>query len=454
MKISIIGAGYVGLVTGACLADRGHHVTCVDVDLRKVDAINIAKSPIHEAELDAILHRTVGTRLGATTDLASAVRASDVTLIAVGTPFDGQSIDLRFIRQTAMQIGEALRDKPSYHVVVVKSTVIPGTTLEVVAPLVAEASGKRVGVDFGIGMNPEFLSEGTAVADFMSPDRIVIGGIDDRSRDVLARIYEGFESTPILRTNTTTAEAIKYASNALQATAISFANEVGNYCASLPDADVVDVMEGVHLMAELNPRAGDGRVRAGIAKFLVAGCGFGGSCFPKDVKALVADGQRRELSMPLLSAVLETNRRQPRKVVELVRSALGDLAGRRIAVLGLAFKPDTDDMRESPSIPIIEGLLTGGAMVQAYDPVAMPEAKKIFEDRIVFSANLSSVVAQVDAVVLVTRWEQFRAAPKLLAAMKPAPIFIDGRRMLDRDAFAHYVGIGMGSTKQAEGELA
>ncbi|MCS7033937.1 MAG: nucleotide sugar dehydrogenase, partial [Phycisphaerae bacterium] len=293
MNLSIIGSGYVGLVTGACLADSGHRVVCVDVDVAKVDAINSGRCPIHEAGLPEIIRRHAGGLLTATTDLATAVRTSELTLIAAPTPFDGQRIDLSSIREIAAQIGRALAAKQSYHVVVVKSTVVPGTTDDVVGLLIEQTSGKRRGEHFGLGMNPEFLSEGVAVEDFQKPDRIVAGGIDDRTRDAIARLYASFHGVPILRTSNRTAEMIKYASNALQATMISFANEIANLCEGIGGIDAMEVMRGVHLMKELTWRnsnacsaGGEGSRMAPITGFLVPGCGFGGSCFPKDVKAI------------------------------------------------------------------------------------------------------------------------------------------------------------------------
>jgi UDPglucose 6-dehydrogenase/GDP-mannose 6-dehydrogenase len=292
MKLSIIGAGYVGLVSGACFAEVGHDVTCVDVDQDKIDRINRGEAPIHEEGLDALLRRHVGTRLSATRGLVAAVRDSEMTFIAVGTPFDGKRIDLRYVKQAAREIGAALRGRGRYHVVVVKSTVVPGTTDEVVLPTLEEASGSRAGVDFGVGMNPEFLTEGVAVRDFMEPDRIVIGGMDERSVDALARAYEPFRDVPVLRTNNKTAEMIKYTSNAVLATLISFSNEVGNLCARLGGVDVAEVMQGVHMARYFTTPLADGaRVTAPITAFLEAGCGFGGSCLPKDVKALVAHGE-------------------------------------------------------------------------------------------------------------------------------------------------------------------
>ncbi len=286
MRVSIIGTGYVGLVTGACLAEKGHQVTCVDIDQRRVDALNRAESPIFEAGLDELLRAHVGGRLRATTDLTQAVLDSELTLVAVGTPFDGREIDLTAVSGATRQVGEALKLKASYHVVVIKSTVVPGTTDGHVLPILEDASGKKAGAGFGVAMNPEFLSEGEAVRDFLFPDRIVLGGIDERSIDALARLYEPFDDVPRIRTNTRTAEMIKYASNALLATLISFSNELANLGAALGGIDSVDVMRGVHLSQYFRGRNADGLPP--ITSFLAAGCGYGGSCLPKDVSALVA----------------------------------------------------------------------------------------------------------------------------------------------------------------------
>ena len=449
MRLSIIGTGYVGLVTGACLAEKGHAVTCVDVDAAKVDRINRAESPIHEAGLDDLLRRHAGKGLRATTDLESAVLGSDLTFIAAGTPFDGKEIDLRFVKEIARQTGAALRDKPGYHAVVVKSTVVPGTTDGVVLPLLEEASGKRAGADFGVGMNPEFLSEGVAVADFMNPDRIVLGGIDGRTIDLMAEVYQCFEGADVVRTNNRTAEMIKYASNAFQATCISFANEIAHLCEVFGGIDAIDVMDGVLRMKELNPvaaRAGE-RGRAGISNFLLPGCGFGGSCFPKDLQALIAHGGQAGASTMLLDAVMSVNRLRSERVVETVFAGLdGDVKNTPVTVLGLAFKPGTDDMRESPAIPIIKGLLKDGASVTAYDPAAMGEARKIFENQIRFADDLAGALAGARAVVLVTRWDEFRALTELIARLDPPPLLVDGRRMIDKHSVPRYAGVGLSTT--------
>lgn len=446
MKISVVGTGYVGLVSGVCMAAKGHSVTCVDVDAEKIAKINAGIPPIYEKDLEPLLQSNLQSgNLKATTDLRSAVLDSEISLIAVGTPFDGAEIDLTYIRAVARQIGEVLRDKPAYHLVVVKSTVVPGTTDDVVRPMLEQASGKQAGRDFGVGMNPEFLREGEAVQDFMYPDRIVIGGMDERSIATMAEVYAVFANVDKLHTNNKTAEMIKYTANSLLATMISFSNEIGNLAAALGGIDVVEVMHGVHLDKRLSPILEDGRrIVPGFTTYLEAGCGFGGSCFPKDVKALIAHGERAGRPMPVLQAAIAVNEQQPQQVLNLIARNLPDLQGVRVAVLGLAFKPGTDDMRESPSIPVVNSLLSQGASVRAYDPIATHEAQKIFgDDGITYCTSLSQTLEQAEVVVLLTRWEELREVPQLLAALEPQPLFIDGRRMLDKRDFARYEGIGL-----------
>lgn len=444
MRVSIIGTGYVGLVSGTALAEIGHTVTCVDIDQAKVDSINNGKSPIYEEGLDALLQRNSGVRLSATTDLNAAVLASDLTLIAVGTPFDGEEIDLRHVRGAARQIGEALRDKDGYHVVVVKSTVVPGTTTTVVLPELEAASGKIAGADFGVGMNPEFLAEGTAVADFMAPDRIVLGGIDARSQDALASLFVPFEHAAIVRTDPTTAEMIKYTANSLLATMISFSNEIGNLCAMV-GVDAMEVMNGVHLDKRLSPLAADGtRVKPGFLNFLSPGCGFGGSCFPKDVKALIAFGRKAGSSMQILDAVIDTNAKQPQRMLDLLARHVPDLAGAKVAVLGMAFKPGTDDVRESPSLPVTRALLAGGAEVSAYDPIARDAAEKeLGTNKIRFAPTLEDATAGVDAILLMTRWPEFERLAQIMAARGDTAVVIDGRRLLSKHDFARFEAIGL-----------
>jgi UDPglucose 6-dehydrogenase len=445
MRVSVIGVGYVGLVTGACLADKGHDVVCVDIDESKVGRVNRGECPIVEAGLPKLLSRHVGRNLRATTDLASAIQDSDVSFIAVGTPFRGGAIDLTFVEDAASAIGRALGRIADYHVVVVKSTVVPGTTAGAVVPILERESGRTAGRDFGVGMNPEFLTEGTAVDDFMHPDRIVLGGIDERSIKTLELLYREFDDAPVLTTNTQTAEMIKYASNALLATMISFSNEIAGLCSSIGEIDVSEVTHGVHLSRYLSPEARDGeRVRAPISSFIEAGCGFGGSCLPKDVNALIAHGRRVGRPMHLLQAVMDINASQPDELIALLNRNLDSIEGATVAVLGLAFKPDTDDVRASPAIPVVRRLVECGARVRVHDPVASGAAKHLFDDGNVSGYDdLPAAVSGADAVVLVTRWEHYRELPRLFAGLDPQPLFVDGRRMLSKQDFDRYDGIGL-----------
>lgn len=444
MRVSIIGAGYVGLVTGVCLAEKGHWVVCVDIDQGKVDKINQAIPPFYEEGLPDLLERNINKNFFAKTNLHQAIHDTNITLIAVGTPFDGEEIDLVYVKEVSRQIGQALIGKPNYHLVVVKSTVVPGTTDHVVGPILEEVSNKRAGADFGLGMNPEFLTEGVAVQDFMYPDRIVLGGADRKSLDVLEELFYPFTGVPIIRTNNRTAEMIKYTSNALLATMISFSNEIGNLCATIGDIDIVDVMQAIHINQYLSATLPDGdKFKAPITSFLQAGCGFGGSCLPKDVKALVAQGKKAGKPMQLLDAVIEINEKQHLEVLSLLKKHFPELDGVRVSILGLAFKPDTDDMRDSPAIPIINALLDEGACIKGYDPVANHQAKKIFGDRIQICDEINQAIDGVEAIILVTRWEEFRNIPELLAHLDPLPLLVDGRRMVDKHKIARYAGIGL-----------
>lgn len=442
MQVSIVGTGYVGLVSAVGLAEVGHHVTCVDVDAQKVHLINQGVAPIFENGLDTLLKRNVGVRLWATCDLEAAVLGSDLTLIAVGTPFDGEHINLAHIRQAASQIGEALGHKSQYHVVAVKSTVVPGTTTAVVLPILEKRSAKKAGVDFGVGMSPEFLREGDAIADFMSPDRIVLGGIDERSQDALAELYEPFIADKI-RTNPTTAEMIKYTTNSLLATFISFSNEIANLCAAI-GVDAVDVQQGVHLDKRFSPIQADGdRIWPASLTYLEAGCGFGGSCFPKDVKALIAFARDAGSPMRVLESVIGVNEAQPAQMLRLLRKHLPDLRGLSVAVLGMAFKPGTDDIRESPSLSVTRALLGEGAVVKAFDPIARREAAKVLGPGVKFVDSIESALDDVTAVMIMTRWPEFQRLPELIAAMRQPPLVLDGRRMLAKDSVPRYEGIGL-----------
>lgn len=443
MNVAVVGSGYVGLVTAAGLADKGHHVTCVDRDAAKIGQIRRGVPPFYEPGLEEMLKRNL-PRLDATTDLRRAILESDLSLIAVGTPLANGEIDLSAVRAVSWQIGAALRDKPTYHLVVVKSTVVPGTTERVILPLLQKASGKQAGVAFGVATNPEFLTEGEAVRDFLCPDRLVLGSLDDASLAILEELYAGFGDVERIRTNLGTAEMIKYAANGLLATAISFSNEIANLCAALGGIDAAEVMRGVHASKYLTVTAGDGRrLRPALEAFLWAGCGFGGSCLPKDLRALIEHGKGTGQPMALLRAVVEVNEQQPERVVALVRKHFPSLAGVRVAVLGLAFRPGTGDMRGSPAVPIVQRLRAEGASVRAYDPAAREEAARIFaDDTVRLCEDLESAIADADAVVLVTRWDEFRDLPDALRAAGRTPLLVDGRRMLDPAAYPRYEGIG------------
>ena len=410
MNVSIIGTGYVGTVTGACLAELGHDVICVDIDQQKVDWINAGIAPIHEPGLSELLKKHAEIRLRATTDYNDAISNSDLTFICVGTPSgeDGR-IDLSIVRSASKSIGKALSDKRSYHVVVVKSTVVPETTEKVVAPLVR-------GENVGIAMNPEFLREGKAVYDFMNPDKIVVGG-DPRAVEMVASLYEGIPCE-ITRTDIRTAEMIKYANNSFLAAKISFANEIGNICKKL-GIDVYDVMSAIGKDFRISEH------------FLNAGAGFGGSCFPKDVRALIGKAEELGYDPMLLNAVIEVNEEQPMRMVKLLVEHIGDLRNRRIAVLGLAFKNDTDDIRESRSIPVITELLNLGAQVSAYDPLAEPNMRKIFPE-IDYCESALDALNGADACLIMTEWDEFRSLDKEFDAMKNL-VVIDGRRVVSLD---------------------
>lgn len=445
MNISIVGTGYVGLVTGICLAAKGHDVVCVDNVAEKVASINDGKSPIHERGLDELLQNVLNKRFRATTDLRKAILDSSVTFIAVGTPYAGDKMDSSYLKAAADEIGASLQESKQYHVVVVKSTVVPGTTKSIVQPALTSASGKSVGNDFGLAMNPEFLREGNAVDDFMDPDRIIIGANDSRVVSVLTELYDVFPSANIITTSIETAEMIKYASNSLLATLISFSNEIGNLSSAIGDIDVVDVMKGVHADRRISPRLPDGTtITPGITTYIEAGCGFGGSCFPKDVKALIAHGKALGEPMRLLSSVIAINEDQPARIIDILGRHFQTLEGARVAILGLAFKPETDDMRESPAIPVVRHLQRMGANIKTYDPIATTEAIKLFgHNNIEYCDSLTTAVAETDAIVLMTRWKEFMRLPELIDGRSPAPLVVDGRRMLSKHSVARYDGIGL-----------
>jgi len=413
MKITIVGGGYVGLVTGACFADIGHEVSIIEIDPVKVLMMNEKKAPIFEPGLENILVRTMGKNLraGLTYD---PVSTSDLTFICVGTPpkEDG-SANLAYIESASRSVGHALQNAAGYHVVVVKSTVPPGTTETVVRPAVLDSADKT-GDGIGFAMNPEFLREGRAIEDFRRPDRIVIGSNQQRAGDRVTEVYRTF-SAPVVRTGLAAAEMIKYTSNAFLATKISFANEIGNICKEL-GIDVYEVMKGVGLDQRIGP------------KFLDAGAGFGGSCFPKDVSSLSVLAGRAGVDPKILRAVLEVNEEQPHRLVALLERKAGNLSGRRIAVLGLAFKDDTDDVRDSRAIPVIRDLQKKGARVVAFDPMAGQNMQKIFPD-IEYAGSAGAALKGADGCLVMTEWPEFGRIDKEFDLMTHR-IVIEGRRIL------------------------
>ncbi len=433
MRISVIGSGYVGLVTGTGLASKGHDVICVDKDKTKVDKINEGEPPIYEEGLKDMLQEvTTEGYLRATDDIFEAVKNSDLTFLCVGTPSlpDG-SIDTTYIEEASKDIAAGLKEKLGYHVVCVKSTVLPGTTDHVVMPIIEEG-GKEIGPEVGLGMNPEFLREGVALKDFMEPDRIVIGGSDEKSIAVINEAYEEFDA-PVIKTDLRTAECIKYASNALLATKISFANEFALLCEEV-GVDVYDVMDAV------------GKDHRICRQFLNAGCGFGGSCFPKDLKALVDFSKAISLKPRILEAVLKVNEEQPIHAIDMLTEEIGRLSGKKIAVLGLTFKPDTDDVRETRALPMVRSLLQRGAHVFAYDPMGMENFSELV-DGIEYVDTAIDALKNSDGCVIQTAWDEFKTLKADDFHRMKSPVIIDCRRVLNPEIEKEdvvYRSIGLG----------
>jgi UDPglucose 6-dehydrogenase len=438
MRIAMIGTGYVGLVSGACFADFGHSVCCIDKDAAKIDGLHAGVMPIWEPGLEAIVKANAERgRLTFTTSLPEGVKDAEAVFIAVGTPArrgDGHA-DLTFVFDAVRELAKVIRPAT---VVVTKSTVPVGTGDKIEAILREEGA-----TDVSVASNPEFLREGAAIADFKHPDRIVVGAEDERAEEVLKEIYRPLflNRAPILFTGRRTAELTKYAANAFLAVKISFINEIANLCEAV-DADVQDVARGIGL---------DNRIGA---KFLHAGPGYGGSCFPKDTLALLQTADSAGVDQRIVRTTVEVNDQRKEQMVERVARGLGgDLKGKRVAVLGLAFKPNTDDMREAPSIPLVNGLIQRGASVSAFDPVAREQAEKIFTG-IEFAPDAYAAAAGADALVIVTEWDEFRALDldKVAGTMR-GKVLVDLRNVYDRDeaeeAGLAYYGVGRGTLERA-----
>lgn len=442
-KISIIGTGYVGLCTAVGFASEGYNVIASDVDAEKVTKINHGIPPFHEPGLQEKLKDCIqsGNLNCLVNQTEKAVFESVLTFVTVGTPSKPNgSVDLKFIESAAHDIGKALSQKDAYHITIIKSTVVPGTTQNIVKPILEEESGKECGARFGLCMNPEFLRQGSAFQDTVNADRVVIGSFDKRSGDVLEDLYKEFYKThlpPIIRTTLSTSELIKYASNSMLATKISFINTIANMCEKIPGADVKVVATAMGLDKRIGPL------------LLDAGLGYGGSCFPKDVKALIAFSKAYGYYPELLESVENVNEAQPLKAVQFCREQLGSLKDKKIAILGLAFKPDTDDMREARVIPIINQLLKEGANVTAYDPVAIPIAKVIFNNKIQYAYSSIECLKKADCAILVTEWEEFKKlTPEDFATNMKQPVLIDGRRIYNPEIFStkiKFAAIGLGN---------
>ena len=441
MKISVVGTGYVGLVTGTCFAEVGIETTCVDIDEKKIGNLRKGISPIYEPGLDSMIERNLKkNHLHFSTDLKSGLSEAEVVFIAVGTPPDEDgSADLKYVIEVARNIGKHIN---SYVLIVTKSTVPVGTAVKVREAIEDELQKRRINIEFDVASNPEFLKEGDAINDFMKPDRIVIGIESERSEELLKRLYKPFtlNGHQIIFMNIASAEMTKYVANSMLATRISFMNDVANLC-EIVGADVAMVRKGI---------GSDSRIGS---KFLYPGIGYGGSCFPKDVKALIKTADQNGYSMKVIKAVEEVNTYQKRVLFNKIFNYFkGDLNGKTIAIWGLAFKPFTDDMREAPSLDIIKLLIAEGCMVKVYDPAAMEEAKRYLGDSVKYARDPYETVEKADCMVLVTEWNEFRFPDwNRIKTLLNTPVVFDGRNVYDvNDMKANgfdYICIGINTLK-------
>lgn len=420
MNIAIVGTGYVGLVSGTCFAEIGANVTCVDVNAQKIENLKSGRIPIYEPNLDNMVLRNVKAgRLHFTTDLSSVLDKVEIVFSAVGTPPDEDgSADLRYVLEVAKTIGQYMS---KYLVVVTKSTVPVGTAQKVKTAIQAELDRRGMQIDFDVASNPEFLKEGNAIEDFMKPDRVVVGVETERAKDLLTRLYKPMQLNNFRVTfmDIPSAEMTKYAANSMLATRISFMNDIANLC-ELVGADVNMVRKGI---------GSDSRIGS---KFLYPGCGYGGSCFPKDVKALIKTAAKKGYDMRVLNAVEAVNESQKNILFEKFKKHFnGNIKGKKVAIWGLAFKPETDDMREAPALVLIDSLLRAGCEICAYDPVAMDECKRRVGDMIAYGKNLYDTVIDADAIFHVTEWKEFRMPSwdVIKNSMKERPLLIDGRNV-------------------------
>ncbi len=421
MNIAIVGTGYVGLVSGTCFAEMGAHVTCVDVDAQKIQKLKDGIMPIYEPGLEELVKRNVGFgRLNFTTDLTEVLDDVEVVFSAVGTPPDEDgSADLKYVLAVAKQFGQHIH---KYTILVTKSTVPVGTAKKVKAAIQAELDKRGVDVPFDVASNPEFLKEGAAIKDFMSPDRVVVGTESEKAKEVMTRLYRPLmlQNFRVIFMDIPSAEMTKYAANAMLATRISFMNDIANLCERV-GANVDSVRKGIGT---------DSRIGS---KFLYAGCGYGGSCFPKDVKALVHTGMDNDYHMEVIEAVERVNEKQKSIVYDKIIKAMGDVQGKTIAMIGLAFKPDTDDMREAPALVVIDKLLKDGATVRVFDPIAMDECKRRIGDTVIYCKNMYDAADGADVFALMTEWRQFRMPSwNVIQKVMNGNVIVDGRNIYDR----------------------
>ena len=421
MNIAIVGTGYVGLVSGTCFAEMGAHVTCVDVDAQKIEKLKNGIMPIYEPGLEELVKRNVGfERLKFTTDLTEVLDDVEVVFSAVGTPPDEDgSADLKYVLAVARQFGQNIN---KYTILVTKSTVPVGTAKKVKAAIQEELDKRGVDVPFDVASNPEFLKEGAAIKDFMSPDRVVVGTESEKAKEVMTRLYRPLmlQNFRVIFMDIPSAEMTKYAANAMLATRISFMNDIANLCERV-GANVDSVRKGIGT---------DSRIGS---KFLYAGCGYGGSCFPKDVKALVHTGLDNEYHMEVIEAVERVNEKQKSIVYDKIIKMAGPVKGKTIAIIGLAFKPETDDMREAPALIVIDKLLKDGATVRVFDPIAMDECKRRIGDIVTYCTNMYDAADGADVFALMTEWRQFRMPSwNVIKKVMTGNVVVDGRNIYDR----------------------
>lgn len=435
MNIAIVGSGYVGLVTGSCFAEIGANVTCIDIDENKIKNLKLGNIPIYEPGLEAMIKRNVeAKRLNFSTDLASVIDHIDIIFIAVGTPPDEDgSADLKYVINVAQAIGANMKN---YLVVVTKSTVPVGTSIKIKNTIQEQLDKRNVNIEFDVASNPEFLKEGNAIDDFMKPDRVVIGIESERAKKILTRLYKSMHLNTfrVIFMDIASAEMTKYAANSMLATRISFMNEIANLC-ELVGANVSMVRKGM---------GSDNRIGS---KFLYSGCGYGGSCFPKDVKALIKIGHLNDSEMQILNAVESVNEQQKNILFKKFQNHFGGkVKDKKVAIWGLSFKPETDDMREAPSINLMKSLLDVGCSITVYDPIAMPECKRIMGNKVKYANNMYDAVIDASTIFHVTEWKEFRLASweAIKRSMTSDPLLIDGRNVFSKEDIAgiNYIRIG------------